>query len=143
MTQVRIEDTIDAPAAAVWDIVRDFGGVQRWSPPDVRCELEGSGVGAVRTITSDAFTIRERLESFDEAGRTLSYAITDSPIPMRNYLATMVVAADGPQRTRLTWSSTFEPAGMPEEQLRQLIETIYRNGIAGLRRALGVEGRGL
>ena len=66
----------------------------------------------------------------------MSYSILETPLPVRNYLATVELAAVGPNHTRVVWSSTFEPAGMSEDQLAQLFTGIYQAAIAGMRQAL-------
>jgi hypothetical protein len=137
MGHARVEEEIAAGAAAVWALVRDFGGIQRWNDGLTSCAADGDGVGAVRTIKMGDLTIRERLEKLDEANRSLSYSIVEGPVPAKNYLATIDLSAAGPNRTRVVWSSTFEPAGATDEQLVQLFEAIYRQGIAGLRKAAG------
>jgi hypothetical protein len=47
----------------------------------------------------------------------------------------MELSDSGPASTRIVWSSTFEPVGATEEQVAQLFETIYRQGIERLRKA--------
>ena len=135
MGKARVEDTIEAKVDAVWALVRDFGGIDRWNDGMQSCVLDGEGIGAVRTIQLGDFIIRERLEKLDEAKKTLSYAIIEAPVPATNYLATMELSESSPTSTRIVWSSTFEPAGATDEQLAQLFETIYRQGIEGLRKA--------
>ena len=136
MGQARVVDEIAASPEALWALVRDFGGVQRWNPTLTSCVLDKPGIGGVRTLTMGEVTIRERLERLDEATKTLSYSIIEAPLPVRDYLATIAVSGSGPGRSRIVWSSTFEPGGMTDEQLTQLFEGIYRQAIEGLRRAL-------
>src|SRR5690606_21066865 len=76
MAEVHVNEPIAAPAARVWELVRDFGGVAQWGGPALQsCTVEGAGVGAVRRIgLPGGLAIAERLEALDDAGRTLSYA---------------------------------------------------------------------
>jgi carbon monoxide dehydrogenase subunit G len=136
MARVEVRDEIDAGIDVVWELVSDFGGISRISPEVSSCEVEGRGVGAVRSIVSSGFAVQERLESLDEGTRSFSYSMLEGPIPFKNYVASVKLTDAGPQRTRISWSGTFEPAGMPEEQLQQLIETIYRGLIAGIKKAV-------
>ena len=136
MGQARVVDEIAASADALWELVRDFGGIQRWNPTLSSCELDKPGIGGVRTITMGEVTVRERLEKLDEGAKTLSYSIVEAPLPVRDYLATIEVAEAGPSRSRIVWRSTFEPGGMPDEQLTQLFDGVYRQAIDGLRAAL-------
>ena len=141
MSEVHVNEAVAAPAGKVWELVRDFGGVARWGGPALQsCTVEGEGVGAVRRIgLPGGLSIAERLEGFDDAGRSLSYAIVEkSPIPVKNYLSTIRILEDGAQACRVDWSSTFEPDGAGEEQAQAMIRGGYTGGIAGLRKALGV-----
>ena len=63
--------------------------------------------------------------------------IVEGPLPLENYLATIEVREDGSACT-VDWSSSFEPKGVDEEQARAMVEGIYRGGVKGLRKALGV-----
>jgi len=141
MSEVKVRETVAAPAAKVWEIVRDFGGVAQWGGPAIQsCSVEGEGVGAIRHIgLPGGLAIAERLEAFDDAARTLSYAILEkSPLPLRNYLATIRIEEAGPQACAVDWSSTFEPDGAAEEQAQAMVRGVYTGGIAGIRKALGV-----
>jgi len=141
MAKVEVSETVAAPAAKVWDILRDFGGVAKWGGPALQsCRVEGSGIGAVRRIgLPGGLSIAERLEAFDDAARSLSYAIIEkSPIPVRSYLSTVKVVETRPNECRVDWSSSFEPDGASEEQAQGMIRAVYTGGIAGIRKALGV-----
>jgi Polyketide cyclase / dehydrase and lipid transport len=141
MAEVKVSETIAAPASAVWELVADFGGVDKWGGPMLEhCTVEGDGVGAVRHISGPGgLAIAERLEAIDEAGCALSYAIVGkSPIPAKGYLATIRIREEGPRACRVDWSSTFEPDGASEEQVARILRGVYTGGIAGLRKALGV-----
>ncbi|HEX2485339.1 MAG TPA: SRPBCC family protein [Myxococcota bacterium] len=139
MASVKVTDRIGASADRVWDLVRDFGGLQRWAAGIESVTLSGEGVGAVRTLgMPGGLVLQERLEGIDERARTLSYAIVGThPLPFDGYLATIRLAEDG-DGTQVEWSSTFTPRGGAESQAAGLIEGIYRGGIAGLKKALGV-----
>jgi hypothetical protein len=141
MTKVEVSGTVAAPAAKVWALVRDFGGIAKWAGPMLQnLSVEGSGIGAVRRASlPGGLSLAERLEALDEKGRSLSYSIVEkSPIPVKSYLSTMRVVETGPNECRLDWTSRFEPDGATEEQAQNMIRGVYTNGIAGIRKALGV-----
>ena len=52
MTTVEVIETINSNPQSVWDILGNFGGVKVGGPVTA-FNLEGEGVGAVRTITID------------------------------------------------------------------------------------------
>jgi len=139
MVSVKVSERVEATADRVWDLFRDFGAVQRFSAGIEKVEVTGSGIGAVRTLGLPGGTsLQERLEAFDDRGRRLQYAIVAGPIPVSNYLATIEVRDEGPQACRIDWSSHFEPKGISDDQGRALIEGVYKGGIAGVKKALGL-----
>lgn len=142
MAKVMVSEDLPVAASKIWELVRDFGGAQKWLGPMVqKLELEGEGVGAIRTITLPGDTLlHEQLESLDEGAMSFSYAIVrESPLPASDYLATFKLVETGADSCRIEWGSTFEPAGgMSEADVTPMIEGIYRSGIAGLRQTLGV-----
>jgi carbon monoxide dehydrogenase subunit G len=141
MAEVLVTEDLPVPAAKVWELVRDFGGVQKWLGGMVQSlELEGEGIGAIRTITLPGDTkLHEQLKALDEEERSFSYAIVrKSPLPMTDDLAKFKLVETGPDSCRVEWGSTFEPAGMPEHDTKTLVEGIYTSGIAGLKQTLGL-----
>jgi carbon monoxide dehydrogenase subunit G len=137
MVSVKVSERIEASADRVWELLRDFGGLQRYSPAIESCSVEGQGIGAVRTLgLPGGGKLVERLEAFDDAKRRLSYAIVAGPIPVTDYLATIEVCDEG-TGCRVDWSSTFEPKGISDDQARRMLEGVYRGGVSGVRKALG------
>jgi Polyketide cyclase / dehydrase and lipid transport len=140
MSEVKVSEPVAASAAKVWELLGDFGGIAKWGGAMMEsCTVEGSGVGAVRTIgLPGGGSIRERLEAYDGAGRSLSYAIIgQSPIPIRNYLSTCRVVETGPNACRVDWEGRFEPVGVSEEQAQGMVRGIYTGGIKAVRKLLG------
>ena len=141
MSEVKVSETVAAPAVRVWEVLGDFGGVLKWGGKMLQsCTVEGSGVGAVRRIgLPGGGEIAERCEAYDPAGRSLSYSIVGkSPIPIRGYFSTVKVIEQDPNACRVDWRGTFEPDGVPEEQAQAMVRGIYTGGIAGVRKLLGV-----
>src|SRR5215467_9004993 len=140
MSEVKVSESVAAPAAKVWELLGDFGGVAKWGGPMLQsCTVEGSGVGAVRTIgLPGGASIQERCEAYDAAGKALTYSIIGkSPIPIRNYRSTCRVVETGANQCRVDWEGRFEPDGVSEEQAQTLVRGIYTGGIAAVRKLLG------
>lgn len=139
-TEVRVCEEVAASAAQAWAVMRGFGDVMQWMEGLESCELEGAGVGAVRTITMPGgLRIQERLESFDDAARRFSYAIVgNSPVPMRDYLSNVEIRETGPNRCEVVWEGRYEPRPGSEAAVQKMVRGIYTNGIAALRKKLGV-----
>ena len=141
MSEVKVSETIAAPAAKVWELLGDFGGVTKWGGSMLQsCRVEGEGVGAVRRIgLPGGLEIAERCEAYDAAKRSFSYAIIGkSPIPIKNYVSVCSVVETGADACRVDWSGTFEPDGVAEDQAQGMVRGIYTGGIAGVKKLLGV-----
>src|SRR5262249_45854954 len=127
MAKVAIHDELEASIERVWACFADFGDLSAWAPGRSRVPVEGRGVGAVRTVEGDGGPpVRERLEAYDSAHHTFTYAMLESPFPFTGYVATVRLQDLGDGRTSIDWSSQFEPSGLPTEQIAQVIEGIYR-----------------
>ncbi|MGE5475109.1 MAG: SRPBCC family protein [Bacteroidales bacterium] len=124
--------TIAAPATVVWDILRDFNGLERWHPNVTASRLDGSQrIGCVRTLTlANGGTIRERLERLDETAYRCSYALLEGPLPVSDYLGTLAVhpAKDG---CVVEWSATMAIHGDAADVTGALGQ-VYADGLAGL-----------
>ncbi len=134
MSEVAVNLDFSSSADAVWKELADFGAIGAWGPGIVSCKVEGSGIGAVRAVEMPGGVVmEERLEAFDDAGRTLSYAIIAGPIPVQNYLATVKVSGqvDG---CRVDWSANFDaPEGVPVEGVAAGVSGAYSGMLAALK----------
>ncbi|MBK5418276.1 SRPBCC family protein [Pseudomonas sp. TH31] len=124
---------IDIPASAdeVWQLIGGFNSLPDWLPFIAKSEL--SEGGRVRSLeTADGAVVVERLQAFDNAGRTYSYSIEQAPFPATDYLATLRVEAQG-QGARVTWSGRFAAKGVTDEEVEALFNGIYQGGLEALR----------
>lgn len=136
MGKIEVAEEIAAPASAAWDKLSDFGGLG-WMPGVEKCEVQGEGVGAVRSIDMGAMQIKERLESFDGDGRSLSYSITEGPMPVQNYLATIRVSETGADACRVDWTARFDlPDGVPADAIEKGLVGAYGGSLRALKKLL-------
>lgn len=137
MAKISVSEDYSAKADEVWQKLADFGGLAGWMPGVERCEVEGEGVGAVRTIAMGPVEIVERLEAFDADGRSLSYSLLEGPMPLANFLATIQVRETGPSGCHVDWSARFDlPEGVGEEQVAPGIEAGYGGGLKALKQVV-------
>lgn len=137
MARVTKRAQIQASADAVWEVVSDFNALPRFVASIVDSRMEGEGIGALRTLTlADGSVCVETLKSIDHHGRSLTYAIARSPLPVESYVATMTVTPLEEGGCELTWASTFEPVGVEAAEARKLVRRIYSEGVKGLKRML-------
>lgn len=126
------------PASRLWELVKEFGAIDKIMDGIDECVLEGDGIGATRRITTANGQIVESLNVLDHEKMTLVYSIVSGPMPFKDYSATMVVAADDDDSCSLTWTGSFEPDGVPTEKADRIASGVYRGGIAGFSKALGL-----
>jgi hypothetical protein len=137
MTEVQVSGELGASVDEVWKLVSDFGGLLEAMGMPV--ELSGpEGIGQERKISIGPEPTVERLEQLDNDALRLVYSIQSGPLPVSNYLATMQLSAIDGGRTKLDWSSAFEPAeGFAEADAINIVTSIYSGGIAGLQARFG------
>lgn len=138
MSEVIETGSFAVPADRLWALVSDFGGLAEIMEGIDECRVEGQGVGATRHIPGKGGTVVESLDVLDPQTRTLVYSIVEGPMPFANYSASMVVTEAGSEASVLTWTGTFDAAGIPTEKAESLASRIYQGGIAGYTKALGL-----
>lgn len=138
MSDVAVHLDFESSADAVWQVLADFGGIGAWGPGIVSCKLEGSGVGAVRAVEMPGGAVmEERLETLDDAQRTLQYAIIGGPLPVDDYLATVKVSEQG-SGCRVDWGARFTPPeGVPADAIAGGINGAYAGMLDALKKHLG------
>lgn len=140
MVTVRRSTVIDAPIAAVWDVLRDFNAHDRWHPAVIRSRLEDGRrtdqIGAVRNFhLTGGENVRERLLSLSDRSHSFRYTIVGADIPLHNYVAEVNLkpVTDG-NRTFWTWQSRFDTPPGQENELAQLVaEGVYEAGFNAVR----------
>ena len=136
MAEIAVERDFAASADAVWEKLGNFGEMG-WMPGVASCEVEGEGLGAVRKIAMGPATVVERLEAHDDSGRILSYSITEGPIPVQNYLATITVSESG-SGCHVDWIAKFDlPEGVPADAVKPALEGAYGGALDALKEQLG------
>jgi uncharacterized protein YndB with AHSA1/START domain len=114
MPRVYISSVIDAPAARVWDRIRDFNALPRWHPRIRDSRIENGEpadrVGCVRDFhLQNGDRIREKLLGLSDYDMFCTYAILESPMPLTDYVATIRLTpiTDG-DRTFAEWTAEFD-----------------------------------
>ena len=125
MAEVVVKGDFTVLADKLWEVVRDFGNVN-WIQGVTKYELEGTGPGMFRVFyVGDVPPIRERLESVDEATKTITYTIPEGiPFPVKNYHSTMTVTAAG-SGCQLEWKCSSDPDGVSEEEASAAVLGMY------------------
>ena len=127
------EVTVDRAPATVWKLVGDFNALDVWLPPVQRSTSTGvpTQPGALRVLAlANNASVTEKLTAYSSARHTYSYAFIESPLPVKNYVATIELSAAADGKTRVKWHSTFDAHGVTDDQAREAIEGIYNAGLA-------------
>lgn len=145
MVKVLRSTVLSAPVEAVWDVLRDFNGHDRWHPAVATSKVErnisSDQVGCVRRFRlEDGSELREQLLSLSDIEQTFSYCLLDTPIPLFNYVAhvRLFPVTDGDQ-TFWEWESKFDTKSGEEDRMATLVgDGIYTAGFNAIRTHLGL-----
>ena len=99
------EISIDRNPDDVWKLLREFGGLAEWMPGVETCTVTGD----IRTIGLMGMSIKEQLRSRDDANRTISYSLIESPMDnLEAHTATIAVTPEG-SGSHVTYSVDVTP----------------------------------
>lgn len=130
MPRVVLRTQVAAPAELLWQTVKGFASVADWNPLVRDIEADGDGVGALRKVALQGIgEFVERLEQRDEAQRRYSYAIVDSPLPVRNCTVEVQVGDNGDGTATVEWRSRFETDPPAEFQAVKSFQQVYQNAL--------------
>lgn len=144
MTEVYASSVIAAPAARVWERIRDFNGLPTGHPLIAESRIEAGApadqVGCVRAFRlKDGGFIREKLLALSDYDFSCSYSILESPMGVENYVATLKLTpvTDG-DRTFAEWSASFDCAAEREAELTATVGgNVFQGGFEALKRQFG------
>lgn len=144
MARVFVSSVINAPAAKVWERVRDFNGLPRWHPRIRESRIENGEpadrVGCIRDFNlQNGDRIREQLLGLSDYDMFCTYAILESPMPLENYVATLRLTpvTDG-ERTFAEWNAEFDCDPEDEADLVAGIgRDVFQGGFDALKRHFG------
>jgi hypothetical protein len=131
---VRVSETLVVRASVddAWRIAGDPGSLAEWLPGAERLWFDGD----VRHIVVAGAKSSERITQRDEAARYYEYEYVSGPAPVRSYTARLSVR-EHPLGAEILWEGdvTADPADA-EPALQAGLQTVYRNGLEGLRQLL-------
>jgi hypothetical protein len=143
MARVYVSSVIDAPAAKVWERVRDFNGLPRWHPRIRDSRIENGEpsdrVGCIRDFhLQNGDRIREKLLGLSDYDYFCTYSILESPMPLTDYIATLRLTpvTDG-DKTFVEWTAEFDCAPEAEADLVAGIGgNVFQAGFDALKRQM-------
>ncbi len=144
MPKVFVSSVINAPAAKVWERIRDFNALPRWHPRIRESRIENGEpsdkIGCVRAFTlQNGDALREKLLGLSDYDMFCTYAILDGPMPLTNYIANLRLTpiTDG-DRTFAEWTAEFDCEDEVADDLVNGIGTnVFQGGFDALKRHFG------
>lgn len=134
MPTILTSAVLDAPAAEVWALLRDFAAIGSWHPflppPSIE-DGPADRVGAVRVFGDH----RERLVALDDLERSTRFSFEDSGgLPVRDYVSGLRVraAAGG---SLVEWHASFDCDADDEPKIvAQVRDGVFLPGLAALKK---------
>lgn len=130
----RIARKLAVEAEEVWAALEGFGRLDVWFPSISSCRVEGSGVGARRSMELEGLgPITDVLVELDPLARRLVYERPESPFPVSSYRGTVEVFASYDGLAVVVWTVDLEG----DEEVLGLVDQLLVDGIGA-----GVDGLG-
>lgn len=142
MPELSVSHRYPQDADTVWQRIHDFADIQSWLPGVTGCQVEGDGVGAVRTVdVMDGSQVLERLEACDAQQRMFRYSILSAGglNEAHQFQATVSVQPTDDGGCEINWSASFVAADLADaqaEKIRAMAEKMYRFCLVKLEQVL-------
>jgi len=140
---LKVEEStvLAASPAAVWKVIGEFNDLSGWHPMIAATSIvkgTNNAKGAVRSLTTkDGAKIVEELLAYDGKSHSMRYRFLESPLPVKDYVATLAVKPEG-TGSRIVWKSEFKRTGdIDDAKAKELFAGIYRAGFDSTRAKLG------
>jgi carbon monoxide dehydrogenase subunit G len=130
MHTVLVSSHVNATPDQVWSKIGDPAGISAWHPVIATSPMEGD----TRVCTlADGAVITEEVETVDKEQRSMTYRITEGPLPVAGFSATLRVVEEG-RGSALHWSASFDVAeGAPAPEVVGMVQHVYQAGLDALR----------
>jgi len=134
---IEVKKRREAPGtpAGVWEVVGGFCAIKNWHPAVAECDEISEGDDVFRILTlKDGGKIKELLTN--KGDTSYSYEIVQSPLPVKNYKATLMVGEDDePERIEIVWKSEFDANGVSDDEAAKIIAGIFEDGVKAIKKA--------
>jgi hypothetical protein len=144
MPKVYVSSMINAPAAEVWKLVRNFNGLPNWTPFVAQSRIEQNAhpdqIGCIRNFTlKDGGRIREKLLALSDYDLSCSYAILESPMGVENYFARLsLTPVTDTNATFAEWQAEFDcPPEREAALVQQIGQGVFQAAFNALKQRFG------
>ena len=134
MISVNKTAAFDVPVQMIWAKVRDFNALPKHHPAVEDSYIEdgqdGHQVGCIRRFyLKQGGMFREQLLKLDEKQHLCVYAILESPIPVRNYIATIQLKPlNEGASTLMEWNAQFECDSSQVQEMESWVGNVFEDG---------------
>ena len=133
-TKATIARKMTVSAAEAWKAVESIGGLDVWFPSLTSCTIDGSGIGAIRSMDSArGGKIVDRIVDIQSAQMRLTYQRIESPFPVTSYRGTVEVFESFDGLAVVVWTVDFESEPEKAPIVRSQLEAGIGAGVEGMR----------
>jgi hypothetical protein len=134
-TVTQFED-LPLPAQQIWDVIGDFGDIQKWASIIKEQSVEQAPEGLVRTLVIGDVTVREARIADSQFSYT--YSILDRA-PMNDHRSTVAVIPLDATTSRLMLTLSVSPFGdQTEEMLVERHTKALSGNLRAMKKAVGL-----
>jgi len=139
MAKIYQSAVIPAPVAEVWQVAGDYARIYAFHPAVKSTKIEAGPaadqVGSIRLCTlEDGAQLLEKQTARSDDEHTYSYAITESPMPMKNYEGTVRLRPITDSNTTFVeWSASFDPNPEVADELPSMVSELVAAGLESLK----------
>ncbi|WP_423908186.1 SRPBCC family protein [Candidatus Spongiihabitans sp.] len=148
MVKIFVSSIIEAPTVEVWEIVRDFNDMPNWHPAIARSMIEGGrlsdAIGCVRNFyLQDGTQIREQLLMLSDFDYQFSYAVLESELDVKNYIARLkFIPVTDKNHTFGEWTAEFNTTSGKEAEMAGMIsQNVFQAGFDALKKRFSGENQ--
>ncbi len=129
MPEVHTSQHFDVGAEELWGRIGDYATLADWHPGIAsQTAVEG---GHIRELHLEGGgVVVEAL--VDQTPTSYTYRIQTSPLPVRDYVATLAIEPAGEGASDVTWTAEFVADGATDEEAEAVILGIFRGGLEAL-----------
>ena len=126
MTTIRRTIDVHAPSTRAWELIGPVANISTWHPAIASSATSDDDTRRT-CVLADGARITEQVHSHSDRDMAYTYAITDGPLPVRDYVSTISVCeAEG--GCQLSWEAEFT-ALAPEEEVVGMLTQVYDAGL--------------
>ena len=129
MHTVTVLSHLSASPDDVWSKIGDPGTISAWHPAIAESSLNGK---ERKCTLGNGAKIDEAVDDIDNANRSYTYRIVESPLPVADYKSTIKVV-ESAGGCAVEWTSSFDVTSGPAEDTVNMIKDVYAAGLSALR----------